>query len=59
MNGYKDIQPVSNDIINRLGSNSEVAKMVGVSIAAISYWRKSGIPPLRLIQLKSLKPEAF
>lgn len=56
---YKEEQTEANDIINKLGSNNEVAKKIGTSAAAISYWRRKGIPELRLIQLKHFYPEAF
>jgi len=46
-----------NELIDALGGNSAVAKLVNVKPPAIAYWRKKGIPPLRVIQLQTLKPE--
>jgi predicted site-specific integrase-resolvase len=38
----------------------EVAKILGVTPPALYKWQKKGeIPPLRLYQLKELKPEWF
>lgn len=59
MNEYKKLKPFDNDIIDKIGSNNVIAKHLSVSAAAISYWRKNGIPELRMIQLKVLFPKAF
>lgn len=48
-----------NEIIDELGGNTAVAKLVGIKPPAVAYWRKKGIPPLRIIQLKTLKPEVM
>jgi len=47
------------ELIEKLGGVGEVAKLVGISSPAASYWKRKGIPPLRLMQLKMLKPEFF
>jgi hypothetical protein len=57
MRKYIIEQPDANYIIDKLGSNNKIAAKIGVSAAAISYWRENGIPELRLIQLKVLFPE--
>jgi len=46
-----------NELIDALGGNTAVAKLINVKPPAIAYWRKKGIPPLRVIQLQTLKPE--
>lgn len=51
---YKDEQPKANDIIEKLGGNKVIANKLGISAAAISYWRRNGIPPLQLIHLESV-----
>ena len=45
------------EIIKELGGVSSVAKIIGVSQPAISYWVRKGIPELRRIQLKVVFPE--
>jgi predicted transcriptional regulator len=45
------------EIIKELGGVSSVAKVIGVSQPAISYWVRKGIPELRRIQLKVVFPE--
>lgn len=47
------------EIIEKLGGVAKVAKLVNISSPAASYWKRKGIPPLRLIQLKTLRPEIF
>jgi len=37
----------------------KVALLLDLTPPAVYKWRKSGIPPLRLYQLKELKPEWF
>lgn len=46
-------------IIKDLGGTFKVAKICGVKPPAVSYWKKVGIPDLRLIQLKMLKSQYF
>lgn len=41
-------------LIDSLGGTAVVARLCGVSMPAVSRWRRGGIPMLRLIQLKSL-----
>jgi len=39
------------------GSQSELARILGIKRAAVSHWKT--IPPLRIYQLKELKPDWF
>jgi len=39
------------------GSQSDLAKLLGISQAAISQWKK--VPQARIWQMKLLKPEWF
>jgi hypothetical protein len=48
-----------NEILDELGGNTAVANLVGIKPPAVAYWRRKGIPPLRVIQLKTLKPETM
>jgi hypothetical protein len=48
-----------NEILDELGGNTAVAKLIGIKPPAIAYWRRKGIPELRIIQLKTLKPEVM
>lgn len=52
---------VHNDslIIDRLGGNSVLAKMFGISSQAVSKWRKHGIPKPSRMYLELASPEAF
>lgn len=45
------------ELIQELGGVSALAKAVGISQPAISYWVRKGIPELRRIQLKVVFPE--
>jgi hypothetical protein len=47
------------ELIKKLGGNSKIAAMLGIKPPSISYWRRKGIPELRLRQLKDLAPKAF
>ena len=49
----------SNEIIDALGGTVKVAKICGVTKAAVSQWRASGIPSARLMYLKLLRPDVF
>jgi predicted transcriptional regulator len=44
--------------IKLAGSQRELAKLLGISQAAVSQW-KAKVPPARVWQLKVLKPEWF
>jgi len=46
-------------IINQLGGTVAVAKLCQVRHQAVSRWKKSGIPPARLMYLRLRFPEAF
>lgn len=38
---------VSNELIDRMGGNAEVRRLCGVTSAAVSQWRRNGIPTAR------------
>lgn len=57
INKYYDNQILSNRLIDELGGNNRVAELLGISQCAVSYWRKEGIPELRLIQLSVMASE--
>jgi hypothetical protein len=44
-------------VIALAGSQSELARILGITRAAVNHWQV--IPPLRIYQLKELKPEWF
>ena len=46
------------DAIKLAGSQSELARILGISEPAVSQWKEQ-IPELRLRQLKDLRPEWF
>lgn len=49
-----------NQIIKELGGSSNVAKIFGISIAAVSKWKKVGeIPKPRLMYLEVKYPKIF
>jgi hypothetical protein len=56
---YIGVVMTDQELIAKLGGVGEVAKLVGISSPAASYWKRKGIPKLRLMQLKMLKPEFF
>lgn len=41
-------------LIDSLGGTAAVARMCGVKMPAVSRWRATGIPHLRLIQIKHI-----
>lgn len=43
----------NNEIISVLGGTSQVAKLCGVSMAAVAQWKRNGIPKDRLIYIAS------
>jgi len=45
------------DAITRAGSKSSLARMLGITRAAVSHWTK--LPGGRLYQLKVIRPEWF
>lgn len=51
-NKYSTTEPTANQIIDGLGGNFVVANICDVTACAVSYWRKNGIPKLRLAQLQ-------
>lgn len=48
-----------NEIIDAFGGSAALARLVGVKSPSVSYWRRKGIPELRKLQLKTLRPELF
>ena len=42
-------------LIQKYGSAAKLARKLGISRAAVSQWKKKGIPELRVYQLKALK----
>lgn len=46
-------------IIDDLGGTSKAATICGVTMAAVSQWRKNGIPKQQLRFLQLLRPEVF
>lgn len=40
------------EIIERLGGTKAVAALCGVTLGAVSQWKRSGIPEARLMYLK-------
>ena len=47
------------EIIKKAGSQSELARLLGVSRGAVWLWTRDGLPQSRVWQLKVLKPEWF
>jgi len=48
-----------NQIIDALDGNVAVAEIFGISDAAVSQWRKHGIPNSRLMYLRLAYPKVF
>ncbi|MCP3721757.1 Cro/CI family transcriptional regulator [Paraburkholderia sp. CNPSo 3272] len=46
-------------IIDSLGGTGEVARIFDVDPAAVSQWRRNGIPRARLHTLRLTQPEVF
>lgn len=46
-------------IIDAFGGQAAVARLLNIKSPAISYWKRKGIPELRMIQLRSLRPDLF
>jgi len=46
-------------IITKVGSQSELARLLGVSRGAVWIWKRDGLPKSRIWQLKLLRPEWF
>lgn len=46
-----------NEIIDSLGGTSIVAKIFGISTAAVAKWRRTGIPRARLMYLHVKYPK--
>jgi len=48
-----------NHIIDALGGNVPVARIFDISDAAVSQWRKNGIPKPNLMYLRRAYPKVF
>lgn len=46
-------------VIDALGGTADVARIFGISLAAISQWRENGIPDARLMYLRLAYPAIF
>lgn len=46
-------------LIDLLGGTVETAKLAEVTPAAVSQWRRTGIPKARLMYLRLARPEIF
>jgi hypothetical protein len=49
----------ADQIINALGGTVAVALLCDTSPAAVSQWRRAGIPKARLMYLKAVRPDVF
>jgi len=49
----------ASDIIDRLGGTGAVAELCRINPAAVSSWRRKGIPPAREMYLRVIRPDAF
>ena len=47
------------EAIKRAGSSAELARLLGIKRQAVDKWPGNSIPPLRIYQLKELKPRWF
>jgi hypothetical protein len=47
------------EIIDRLGGTSKVAKECGIRMQSVSVWRKTVVPPARLMYFRLKYPEVF
>jgi len=54
-----DIKHPHSDLIDALGGTSAVAEIFDIKSPSVSDWRKTGIPPARLMFLKAIRPELF
>ena len=54
-----DDQTEASRLIDAIGGTKAAAGLMGVSLGRISQMRYEGIPPLRLTQIKHLRPDLF
>lgn len=45
--------------IDQLGGTAAVARLFGIAQPSVSKWRKTGIPPARLMYLNVVRPDVF
>jgi hypothetical protein len=55
----KNLNQEAINVIDALGGPAETARLCDVSTAAVSQWKKNGIPKTQLRFLKSARPELF
>lgn len=55
----KDDQTEASRLIDAIGGTKAAAHLMGVSSGRVSQMRHEGIPPVRLVQIKYLRPELF
>ncbi len=48
-----------NDVFIHFGSQSELARKLGISAAAITQWLVEGVPPARAIEIEKLSGGKF
>lgn len=49
----------ASQLINDLGGTAKVARLCEVKMAAVSQWRRDGIPNARLMFLRLARPDIF
>ena len=47
------------ELIDKLGGTSKVAKECGIKMQSVSVWRRTVIPPARMMYFKLKFPEVF
>jgi hypothetical protein len=47
------------ELIDKLGGTSKVAKECGIKLQSVSVWRRTVIPPARMMYFKLKFPEVF
>lgn len=47
----------ASQIIDAAGGVSQVARDLRVATSSVSNWRKNGIPPRRVLQIRKIRPE--
>lgn len=56
---FPDAQSYAANVISRLGGTAATARLCKTSMAAISQWKREGIPDYRLDFLKLARPDVF
>lgn len=47
------------EAITLVGNQTKLAKLLGISSAAVCQWRHDQVPPARLFQLQVVRPDLF